>query len=237
MTTLAASSPSTRAALVAEIRARLERETFPRGIVLLLLLLAGGAAFLCSVFALDAGLVSMARRYALAAAGGYLVFLGLIRAWIAVRRGWSPDVNVDAVDAGDVLDLVNGLDAPRRVASSESLADTASYGFDFSLDLDELWWLALAVVAVTAGLVAVGFVVYSAPVLLAEVALDAALVGAVYRKLRREDQRYWATTALRHTWASAAVLVTFVAVLGFALQRFAPNAVSIGDVVRHFLAR
>jgi hypothetical protein len=62
-------------------------------------------------------------------------------------------------------------------------------------------------------------------------------VGAVYRKLRREDQGYWATTALRKTWGSAAVLVAFMAVLGFALQKFAPDAVSIGDVLRHFLVR
>lgn len=236
MTTLAASSPSTRAALVAEIRARLERETFPRCIVLLLLLLAGGGAFMCSVFALRSGVESMAGRYALAATCGYLVFLVLIRAWIAVRRGWSADPG--DLDAGEVLDLVNGLDAPRRVASSDSsVADAASHGFDLSFDLDELWWLAVAAVAVLAGLFAVGLVVYSAPVLLAEVALDAALVGAVYRKLRREDQGWWATTALRKTWGSAAVLVAFMAVLGFALQKFAPDAVSIGDVVRHFLVR
>ena len=235
MTTLAASSPSTRAALVAEIRARLERETFPRSIVLLMLLAAGGAAFVCSVLALRGGVESMAGRYALAAASGYAVFLVLIRAWIAVRRGWSGDPG--DIDAGSVLDLVNGRAAPRRVPSSESVADTAFHGFDFSFDLDELWWLVLALVAAGAGFLAVAFVVYSAPILLAEVALDAALVGAVYRKLRREDQGYWATTALRRTWGSAAVLVTFMAVLGFALQKFAPYAVSIGDVLRHFLVR
>ena len=96
-----------------------------------------------------------------------------------------------------MLDLVDGSNAPRHVASSDSsVADAASHGFDLSFDLDELWWLAVAAVAAAAGLLAVGFVVYSAPVLLAEVELDAALVGAVYRKLRREDQGYWATTAL-----------------------------------------
>lgn len=229
-------TPSTRAALVARIRAQLERETFPRIIVLLLLLLAGGAAFLSSVVALRSGVESMAGRYALAAGCGYLVFLVLLRGWIAVRRGWSGDIG--DIDAADVVDLVDGGNAPRLAGSSDSsVADAASHGFDLSFDLDELWWLAVAAVAVAAGVLAVGFVVYSAPVLLAEVALDAALVGAVYRKLRREDQGYWATTALRKTWGSAAVLVGFMAVLGFALQKFAPDAVSIGDVFRHFLVR
>jgi hypothetical protein len=92
-------------------------------------------------------------------------------------------------------------------------------------------------VGALAGLLAVAFVVYWAPVLLAEVALDAALVGTAYGRLRREDRGYWATTALRQTWAAAAVLVAFMAMLGFALQQVAPEALSIGDVIRRVLAR
>ena len=80
-------------------------------------------------------------------------------------------------------------------------------------------------------------VVSSAPVLLAEVALDAALVGTVYRRLRHEDRSYWAMTALRQTWVSAALLVTFMTVLGFALQQLTPGGDSIGDVIRRLLAR
>ena len=80
-------------------------------------------------------------------------------------------------------------------------------------------------------------VVSAAPILLAEVALDAALVGTAYRRLRREDRHYWATTALRETWLSAAVMVVFMGVLGFALQRLSPDAVSIGDVARRLFAR
>ena len=46
---------------------------------------------------------------------------------------------------------------------------------------------------------------YAAPVLLAEVALDAALVAGIYRKLRKEDARYWLGSALRHTWLPAVI--------------------------------
>lgn len=223
-----------RSTLVAEIRRRLVAETFPRFIVLLMLLAAGAAAFLGSVLALDAGVVSMALRYALATAAGYVVFLLLIRMWIAVRRGWSPD---DVLDVEDGVELVECRVEARGSESSDGLLDAASHGFDWSFDLDDLWWLALIAVAAAAGLVAMAFVVYAAPVLLAEVALDAALVGTVYRRLRREERGYWATTALRRTWMSAAVLVAFMAVLGFALQQLAPDAVSIGDVIRRVLAR
>ncbi len=236
MTTLDARARSPRQTLVAEIRQRLDHETFPRVIVLIMLVVAGAASFLCSAGTLGAGLESMARRYALATAIGYLVFLSLIRVWIAIRRGWSPDPG----DLSDVHDgVVDCVDALRAVnpGPSGDFIDAASPGFDWSLDLDDLWWLALVVLAAGAGLIAVAFVVYSAPVLLSEVALDAALVGTVYGRLRHEDRSYWALTALRQTWVSAAVLVTLMAVLGFALQQLAPGGDSIGDVIRRLLAR
>jgi hypothetical protein len=234
MTTLDASSQSPRSTLVAEIQQRLDHETFPRVIVLIMLVVTGAAAFLCSVLLLDAGIESMAGRYALATASGYLVFLSLIRVWIAIRRGWSPD-------EGDVLDLAETAGDVARAevsrGSGEGLVDAASHGVDWSFDLDELWWVALVVLIAGAGLVTVALVVYSAPLLLAEVALDAAVVGAVYRRLRDEERGYWATTALRRTWLSAAVMVTFMTVLGFGLQQSTPDAVSIGDVIRRLLAR
>jgi hypothetical protein len=230
MTTIDASSRAPRRTLVAEIQQRFDHETFPRAIVLIMLVVAGSASFLCSAGALDAGLESMARRYALATASGYVVFMLLIRVWIAIRRGWSPDLG----DLGDVGDGV--VDCVDR-GSSGDLVDAASHGFEWSFDLDDLWWLTLVALAAGAGLVAMGFVVFSAPVLLAEVALDAALVGTVYRRLRHEDRSYWAMTALRQTWVPAAVVVTFMAVLGFALQQLVPGADSIGDVIRRLLAR
>jgi hypothetical protein len=235
MSTLDASSQSPRSTLVAEIRQRLDSETFPRVIVLVMLTVAGAAAFLCSAVALDGGIESMPRRYALATASGYLVFLLLIRVWISVRRGYFPD-GADACDLAETACDVAPV-AEAGPSSGEGLVDAAAHGFDWSFDLDDLWWLALIVLVAAAGLITVALVVYAAPVLLAEVALDAALVGTVYRRLRAEDRGYWATTALRRTWISAVVLVAFMAVVGFALQQSTPDAVSIGDVVRRVLAR
>jgi hypothetical protein len=87
-------------------------------------------------------------------------------------------------------------------------------------------------VAASGALIAVGFVVYSAPILLAEVALDAAVVAPIYRRLRREEAGHWAGAVLRHTWMPALVVILFVAAAGFALQQAAPEARSIGGVWR-----
>ena len=205
----------------------------PRVIVLLMLGVAGGAAFLSSAVALYSGLEAMWARYALATVSGYAVFLLMIRAWIGIRRGWIPGDGATEKDVADVVDMIDGAGTGPRGGS----VSTASGGFDLSIDLDELWWLAVVAMVAGAGLIAVAFVVYSAPVLLAEVALDAALVGTIYRRLRREEQGYWAATAIRKTWVAGTVLVVSMAVLGTALHQLAPESVSIGDVVRHFQPR
>ena len=86
----------------------------------------------------------------------------------------------------------------------------------------------LAVIASTCGVVALGYVVYVAPLLLAEIAVDAALVGAIYGRLRKRDMRTWLHTAVARTWVPALAVVRTVAILGWGLQRVAPGAASIG---------
>jgi uncharacterized membrane protein len=90
----------------------------------------------------------------------------------------------------------------------------------------------LAFVCALGGLIAILYVVYAAPVLLAEVALDAVLVTGLYRKLRREDARHWLDSAVRRTWAPALVAGLFLMVAGIAIQWALPAADSIGDVWR-----
>ena len=76
------------------------------------------------------------------------------------------------------------------------------------------------------------YVVYAAPALLAEVALDAALVAGINRRLRKEDARHWLDSAFRHTWLPALIVASCLYAAGMAFQWAAPDARSIGDVVR-----
>ena len=87
-------------------------------------------------------------------------------------------------------------------------------------------------VCVAGGAVAIGYVIYAAPLLLSEVALDAAVASTLYRRLRKDDVSHWAVTVLRRTWIPAAAIMLFAALGGYALQRVAPEARSIGGVVR-----
>ena len=205
------------------VRHRLASTGAPRLELSLILVLAGTAAFLTSVVALGLGWSSMAGRYALAAAAGYLAFIGLVRLWIAWKRGGCPDLDFDPGIGPEFVDLP----IPRRLPS----VDGPRFNLGFDLDLDELWFVVLALACALGGLLTIGYIVSVAPLLLAEVALDAALFTAVYRRLHERDASHWAATTLRRTAIPAMVLVVFVGLAGFALERIAPDAQSIGGVV------
>jgi len=210
---------------------------YPRVVVMLILALSGLVAFSFSALTLGVGLDEMGRRYLAATVVGYLTFLLLIRAWIALHRVGRDDV-LDlpsladgASTAADVSGFGGGHSGGAG-ASGNWLPSEAPGGIDLDVDLDAAWPVILAAVFLLSGLLAMGYVVYTAPVLLAEVALDAALVTGIYRKLRKEDARYWLGSALRHTWLPATIAAVCLWITGTALQWAMPAARSIGDVVR-----
>jgi hypothetical protein len=251
-----------RAAAVEIMRRRLARVGFPRLQVLLFVGVAGAAAFAVSAVTLRIGLDHMGLRYGLASVGGYLAFLVMIRLWIAWQRGrWEPDV-LDVVDTSDLIDAAAssvsdslvGRAAPAVLRGGRSGGGGASAVFDspasaatparavsapaksgawsLNLDADEAWPVVLAIGCAALGLVAIFYTIWLAPVLLAEVAVDAAIVTALYRKLRREDAGTWIGATLRRTWVPALAVVILMMAAGTALQYAVPEARSIGGVVR-----
>jgi hypothetical protein len=85
-------------------------------------------------------------------------------------------------------------------------------------------------------LVAILYVVYIAPALLAEILVDGILVTGLYRKLKGIEQRYWLRAAVRRTLLPALIAAALFSLTGYALQRAAPKAKSIGEVWKHFMA-
>ena len=227
----------------------------------LIVTLAGGAAFLSSVIALWLGVDAMSIRYPLAAAGGYATFLLLIRAWIgwprralshAAGRRATSDAGHHAGDLVDVGGALADISLPSRIpkaaepvmfaggrsggggagASWAGVGQSASSPFDVDVDLDDLWPVVVAIVCVLGAAIAIVWVIYSAPVLLAEVAVDAAIVSGVYRKLKKREPSHWAMTVVRHTALPAVAIIIFATLAGYALQKIAPEARSIGGVMR-----
>jgi hypothetical protein len=232
-----------------EVHRRLMQTSFPRVQMMVILALAGLGSFLSSATLLALGFDGMTLRYALAAALGYLMFLLLVRLWIAYQER---SLSLDGLDGVDLLDV----DLPNLNLTGSAVAESfgggggGSFGgggasgswgdsgggggladLDGGADLDEAWPIVLAVVALLAGIAALGFVVYSSPMMFAEVLLDAAVVGAVFKRTRRHQRRHWLHGVVRRTWIPGVVLVLFAAVGGFALQAAQPEAHTLGEVL------
>jgi hypothetical protein len=115
--------------------------------------------------------------------------------------------------------------------------NSGSSGFSFDLDLDDGWWILIAIVAVLGAAIATLYVVYIAPVLLAEIMLDGLLMAALYKRVKTIEHRHWLRAALRRTVVPAIVVAIFFTIAGYAMQRAVPEARSIGEFLRHFNVR
>ena len=237
-----------RYAALRKIRTQFISRGYPRLVAMTLLAGAGITAFGSSVLMLGYGLEAMGLRYLLATVIGYITFLLLIRVWIAMNRTAE---HLQISDVLNIPDFSTGshlgptTNAGFSGGSSGGGGASQSWGqpsiempdLDVGVDADEAWPFIVAVVVALAlalgALFALYYVVYTAPILLAEVALDAALVAGVYRKLRKEDAGYWLASAIRHTWKPAAAVAICLSIAGSVVQWAMPSALSIGEVFRH----
>lgn len=239
---------------------RLERHSFPRLQMLLLVALTGGCGLLASFVMLLLGVESMALRYPLALAVAYLFFLFLIWLWLRTNAGEYadavPDGSFDAGGGGGVPGMRSGgggdfggggasgsFDdtgaAVREAVPLRSSGSSSSSGSSLGDAVDgDGFAIPLLVIALAIGLaVASLYVVYIAPVLFAEVLVDGALSYALFRHLRGTDPQHWLASTFRRTVAPFGLTAVFVVAVGMGLAAYAPGAVSVGQVLEHARAQ
>lgn len=242
-----------RAKLVERMRERLEAQNFPRLQMSLIVSLTGLAGLLASASLLKLGLHSMAWRYPAALLIAYGVFLGLLWLWLRSRAEDWADLGdaVDVVDLGADLarPIVQGVSRGAQgaaqhtaqvvdaghldVPSAHTPAQSGSSSLG-SIDVDVGGADELAIILLVLGFVlalaaAAFYVVYQAPMLMAEVALDGALVGSLYHRLRECERQHWLHAAWHHTrWPLLAMLLVMWLV-GWGLGQVAPDAVTLGQ--------
>ena len=229
----------------------------PRFQMTLILSLTGFAGFLTSFLLLHSGVSQMWLRYPLAILSAYVAFLLSLRLWLALHRsrgnydlGVNFDLPIDGGSGGTASSSADfsfggggdfggggaGGSWGDSVSSSSSLpysggnGSSAFDGISLDLDLQELWLLVLAVAALLGGLVASLYIVYIAPVLLAEILVDGLLLRGLYNRVEHIERKHWLQTAVRKTLLPALLCVLFFGVAGGALQAIAPEAKSIGQV-------
>ena len=238
-----------RSLVVLRLKHQLQRESYPRIQMGIIVALTGAAGFLCSFLLLHAGMDSMAMRYPLALAGAYLVFLLLLAIWMQTKAsdyGDLPDFS-NGGDFGDASlpDFIGGggdfggagasgsFDSPGSPSLLDSDGSSIGDIGGSALDLDEL---AIPIIAI---LLAIGlalaslYVVYLAPSLFAELLFDGVLSYTLYRRLRKSDSSHWLVTAISRTALPFSLTALFLMLIGTAMAAYAPGARSIGEVVHH----
>lgn len=204
------------------------------------------SGFLASVLLASAGMDSMWLRYPVCVVIAYLVFLAQIWLWRRWREvdtpglagpggpsnGESPGVPDWSGSGGNSggAGASARFEAPPTASAGDMDAEAVDLSIsDANLDIEHVWILPL--LGILAGvLIVLVWVIWSSPILLSELALDAVLSTGLYRKLRRTQAEDWLYTTLRHTgWPFvAAVLCSFV--LGVSLHAIAPGSTTLGEV-------
>ena len=241
-----------RVSEIARTRHALERTGWPRLQMSLIMLVTGAVGFLCSFALLSAGTDSMLVRYPIAISVAYGAFL--LQMWIWLR--WRDDL-VDAIDLPGDASLRHGTGRSAgwsgtgghaggggaSASWSPNVSSPGSSGHSAGVDVLEaagdeaglplVAALALGAVALTC-LIAAGWVVWTAPALMAELIVDAAIAGGLYRRMQGAQAEGWWWLCIRHTfWPFVGVLFFFLTI-GVTAQWLAPQASTLMQVVQAF---
>jgi hypothetical protein len=240
-----------RESALARAVARVNRQ-FPRIQIMLVLGLTSVTGFFTSFVLLRLGVTQMVVRYPIAIAMAYGAFMALIGLWLWLQRNdinllqaadYANNFRVPGDDGGAGGAVSSGTpDLDGRGIMGEHLSGVrgggsggGSGGWDIdlpSIDVDDAIWVVLAIVVFLAGLIAIFYVVYIAPALLAEVLVDGLLAAGLYRTVKHAQGRHWMKTVLRKTVIPAILVLIFFTLGGFFLQKIEPTASSIGEVWR-----
>jgi hypothetical protein len=222
--------------LVARLRAHLFRTSRPRSQTLTLVLATALLGLLASIALLHLHLHNMALRYIISVAIAYAGFLGLVRFWILYQlRTWQW---AGASSARPITARAPTQPKQKNPGDGFSWQDLLG-SLDIFGDFDHLLVVALFIV----GAISIFFVIWQVinfvvlgPEFLAEVLLDGVFSAALYRRLGQIESQHWMKTVFPKTIAPFLWTLLFFAFLGVVSAHYAPEAVSIGGVVRHLLA-
>lgn len=253
----------TRRGEIVRLMRKLEWDGFPRLQMFFLVLLTGTAGLACSYGLLRVGLDSMLARYPLAVGCAYLVFLLLLWLWLRTKAEDYLDAPADLPLAGGGpsagapepgfsggggqyggggasgrFEFDDSLPEPSSPVSSFSGGDSAGDAVGGALGAADEGAVPLVIAALLALIAAallfsMLYIVYLAPALFAELLVDGVLSASLYRRLRGLQTRHWLESALRRTVLPFVLTAVTLGVIGYALQAYAPQARSLGEVLQH----
>lgn len=236
---------------ITKMQRALEHHSFPRLQMSLLVGMTGASGFAASYLLLHAGLLTMWVRYLTAFGIAYLVFLGLLWLWLRTKvqdyldlpdlsgGGGSsgnslelPSVDVGSFHTGGGGDFGGAGASASFDAPAASLPESSSGVGDAlgsAADADELA-IPLLVLALAAALVLSSlYMVYTAPALFAELAVDGLFSAGLYRKLRGLEPQHWLQTAILRSIVPFVLTAVLVSAVGWGLALEAPGAHTLAE--------
>ena len=195
------------------------------------------------------GLDSMGWRYALSVLGAYGFFFLAVRMWVWYAAGVAvqlslpdslPDLenvplpNIRGGGSGAGFSGFHGGDAGGGGASDlfdspmiSSGDGGGGGGFDLDLDLDDGFWI-LLVLAVFVIIIAAsgGYLIWMAPEILPEVAIECAIGAGLVRQLK-DSQAGWAGRLLYKTWIPLGVVMIAAFCAGAFIESTCPGATNV----------
>jgi len=225
-----------RTRLVEQSRRYLESAGRPRIVMLAVLAVTLAAGFLGSVAMVHLGVERMPVRYPLAVAVAYATFLWMLRAWLQ-RQAIASDVSEDPEGLLVPGVATFGAAALAKAAEEEERRPRKSSPFSGSGDLSGLGDLgeglgALVVLVLIAGLctlVVSAYLVVTSPMLLAELLVDGALLGAISRAVSPDSPPHWSRAVVRRTRLAALVTAIVFGLVGWGIERVAPGAHTLAE--------
>jgi len=136
--------------------------------------------------------------------------------------GWSADIS------GGVSSSVSSNVSGGGSSILDSIPSVPDVGLDLDLD-DGCFWIIIPVAAIAGVLFVMFYVVYIAPVFLAEILVDALLLAGLYKRLKGVEPRHWLRSCVRRTLLPAVLATALFIAAGYLMQRVAPEARSIGE--------
>ncbi len=185
-----------RSRLIEQAQRYLESAGRPRLVMLCVLTVTLASGFLASVAMVHLGLNRMPIRYPLAVGVAYVTFLGMLRSWLrqqAIQTDVSDDPEGLLVPGAAAFGAAAFAKATEEEERRPNKSDPFSGGGDFSGfgDIGEGCGF-LVILVLIAGLctLVVGiYLVVTSPMLLAELLVDGALLGAMSRAVSPNSPR------------------------------------------------
>ncbi|MBR7801356.1 hypothetical protein [Undibacterium fentianense] len=248
-----------RAQLVARWRTYLEKNTNPRLQMMLIVALTGMLGFLGTFLLFHLGMHAMWLRYFCAFCFAYIGFILMLRLWLSLDRHGLLEGGVDAADLlinaghGHSISLeptanslqggggdFSGAGSSTSFESASNVSTPSLFGgtgeegaksVSSLADADDIWVPIALCALILAILLSTLYVVYSAPMLLAELMVDFLLTTGFYRHLKKQADGTWLRTAVRKTIWPFLFTGLVVSLAGWILQTSAPGAQNLSQVL------